>query len=146
MANLGRDQMILGYPWFQKFNPHFDWNMHTLKGNIVEINTAGYRTKLATPLQAATLTEADKRKTGSRYKHKSQKHTISTGKCSVNGHLIATHPNGRKTKEGAPDRIDCKIYRQTEEELEATCKFIEESLAKGYIVDSKSPYAAALFY
>ena len=60
MANLGRDQMILGYPWFQKFNPHFDWNMHTLKGNIVEINTAGYRTKLATPLQAATLTEADK--------------------------------------------------------------------------------------
>ena len=33
-----------------------------------------------------------------------------------------------------------------EEELEATRKFIEESLAKGYITDSKSPYAAALFY
>ena len=49
-------------------------------------------------------------------------------------------------KEGAPDKIDCKIYHQTEEELEATCKFIEESLAKGYITNSKSPYAAALFY
>ena len=33
-----------------------------------------------------------------------------------------------------------------EEELEATRKFIEESLAKGYITDSKSLYAAALFY
>ena len=49
-------------------------------------------------------------------------------------------------KEGAPDKIDCKIYRQTEEELEATHKFIKESLAKGYITDSKSPYATALFY
>ena len=49
-------------------------------------------------------------------------------------------------KEGAPDKIDCNIYCQTEEELEATRKFIEESLAKGYITDSKLPYAAALFY
>ena len=49
-------------------------------------------------------------------------------------------------KEGAPERIDCTIYHQTEEELEATQKFIEESLVKGYIVNSKSPYAAALFY
>ena len=49
-------------------------------------------------------------------------------------------------KEGAPDKIDCKIYRQTAEELEATRQFISESLAKGYITDSKSPYASALFY
>ena len=25
VANLGRDQIILGYPWFQLFNPNFDW-------------------------------------------------------------------------------------------------------------------------
>ena len=49
-------------------------------------------------------------------------------------------------KEGAPDKIDCKIYQQTTEELEATRQFITESLAKGYITDSKSPYASALFY
>ena len=49
-------------------------------------------------------------------------------------------------KEGAPDKIDCKIYKQTAEELEATRQFITESLAKGYIMDSKSPYASALFY
>ena len=42
VANLGRDRMILGYPWFQKFNPQFDWDTHTLKGDKVEIDTAGY--------------------------------------------------------------------------------------------------------
>ena len=59
MANLGWDRIILGYPWFQKFNPQFDWNTHTLKGDQVEIDTAGYWTKLATSLRAITLTEAD---------------------------------------------------------------------------------------
>ena len=60
VANLGWDRMILGYPWFQKFNPQFDWNTHTLKGDEVEIDTAGYRTKLATSLRAVTLTNVDK--------------------------------------------------------------------------------------
>ena len=117
VANLGRDRMILGYSWFQKFNPQFDWNNHTLKGNEVEIDTVGYRTKLTTSLRAMILTDVDKEE----------------------DHAIIL-------KEGAPDKIDCKIYRQTEEELEATRKFIEESLAKGYITDPKSLYAAALFY
>ena len=52
--------MILGYPWFQKFNPQFDWNTHTLKGDEVEIDTAGYQTKLATSLRVVTLTDTDR--------------------------------------------------------------------------------------
>lgn len=32
------------------------------------------------------------------------------------------------------------------DKLEATFQFIMESLAKGYITDSKSPYASTLFY
>ena len=49
-------------------------------------------------------------------------------------------------KEGAPATIDCKVYRQMETELEATRNFIQDSLTKGYITDSKSPYASGLFY
>ena len=52
--------MILGYPWFQKFNPHFNWNTHTLEGDVVKIDTVGYQTKLATSLRTVTLAEADK--------------------------------------------------------------------------------------
>ena len=49
-------------------------------------------------------------------------------------------------KEGAPDTIDCRVYHQTETELEATWQFIMEALVKGYITDSKSPYMSGLFY
>lgn len=42
MANLGRDHIILGYPWFQKFNPGFDWTTNTLQGDDIEVETAGY--------------------------------------------------------------------------------------------------------
>ena len=55
VANLGRDRLILGYPWFQKFNPTFDWNTNTLQGDQVEIDTAGYRTKQKPKLRAIQL-------------------------------------------------------------------------------------------
>jgi hypothetical protein len=45
VANLGRDRIILGYPWFKLYNPMFDWKHNTLQGEGVEINTAGYRTR-----------------------------------------------------------------------------------------------------
>jgi hypothetical protein len=49
-------------------------------------------------------------------------------------------------KPGAPDVLDCKIYRQTDEELKVTREFINDSLAKGYIRESKSPYVSLMFY
>ena len=151
VANLGWDRMILGYPWFQKFNPQFDWNTHTLKGDEVEIDTAGYRTKLATSLRAVTLTEADReedRKTvQAQIPEAYHKYwEVFSEWASYRYPPKREEDHAIILKEGALDKIDCKIYRQTEEELEATCKFIEESLAKGYITDSKLPYAAALFY
>src|SRR6202012_4932089 len=42
--------------------------------------------------------------------------------------------------------MDCKIYQQSEAELEATRKFLAESLEKGYIKETNSPYASPLFY
>ena len=121
------------------------------KGEEVEIDTAGYRTKIATILRTADVTSE----------------SAKTEKESILDQIPTTYhqywevfseqasyrfPPEREEdhaivlKEGAPDKIDCKIYRQTVEELEATRQFITESLAKGYITDSKSPYASALFY
>jgi hypothetical protein len=53
VANLGRDHIILGYPWFKLYNPTFDWQHSTLQGEDVEINMAGYCTKH--PQQIRTL-------------------------------------------------------------------------------------------
>ena len=150
IANLGRDRLILGYPWFKKFNPEFNWRNNTLERDTVEIDTAGYRTKISSTLRVVDLTQESVER---------EKETI------LNQIPAAYHqywkvfseqasyqfPPKREDhtiilKEGAPDKINCKIYRQTAEELEATRQFITESLAKGYITDSKSPYASALFY
>ena len=49
-------------------------------------------------------------------------------------------------KPGAPSTIDCQVYCQTETELEGTCQFITDTLAKGYITNSKLPYVSGLFY
>ena len=40
LANLGDDDMILGYPWLAKANPHIDWAQGTL-GDAVTVKTPG---------------------------------------------------------------------------------------------------------
>ncbi len=45
VANLGRDRLILGHPWFQAFNPQINWMKNELEGENVIIETAGYQSK-----------------------------------------------------------------------------------------------------
>ena len=42
IANLGKDQLILGHPWFKIFNPTIDWTTNQLLGPDVTIQMAGY--------------------------------------------------------------------------------------------------------
>jgi Reverse transcriptase (RNA-dependent DNA polymerase) len=49
-------------------------------------------------------------------------------------------------KKDAPATLPGKIYALTQEERKALRTFIEEHLRKGYIVPSKSPYAAPFFF
>jgi hypothetical protein len=49
-------------------------------------------------------------------------------------------------KPGAPAKLDCKIYQQTETELKALKEYINENLAKGYIVETNSLYASPVFF
>ena len=141
----------MGYPWFTKFNPSFNWKNNILEGEEVEIDTAGYRTKLATTLRAVETTQesAETEKKAILKQIPAAYHQyweVFSERASYRFPPEREEDHAIILKEGAPDKIDCKIYRQTAEELEATRQFITESLAKGYITDSKSPYASALFY
>ena len=49
-------------------------------------------------------------------------------------------------KKDTPATLPEKIYALTQEERKALRVFIEEHLKKGYIVPSKSPYAAPFFF
>ena len=151
VANLGRDRLILGYPWFQKFNPQFNWKNNALEGEEVEIDTAGYRNKIASALRTVETTQesAEMEKGAILEQVPAVYHQyweVFSERASYRFPPEREEDHAIVLKEGAPDKIDCKIYRQTGEELEATRQFITESLAKGYITDSKSPYASALFY
>ena len=141
----------MGYPWFTKFNPNFNWKNNILEGEEVEIDTAGYRTKIATMLWAVETTQesAEEEKKAILGQIPAAYHQyweVFSKRASYQFPPEKEEDHAIVLKEGAPDKIDCKIYRQTAEELKATCQFITESLAKGYITDSKSPYASALFY
>ena len=39
VTNLGRDQLLFGYPWFKTFKPDIDWENRTLLGPKVQIET-----------------------------------------------------------------------------------------------------------
>ena len=49
-------------------------------------------------------------------------------------------------KEGAPPKINCKLIPMTPAEDEALRVFLKEQTDKGYIRESKSPYASTFFF
>jgi len=39
IINLGKDQLILGYPWLEEFNPEINWTKGKLPGTCVHLKT-----------------------------------------------------------------------------------------------------------
>ena len=39
ITNLGKNELILGYPWLCKFNPDIDWKLAIIKGPKIELET-----------------------------------------------------------------------------------------------------------
>ena len=148
VANLGRDRLILGHPWFKAFNPEINWETNQLDGDDVTIETAGFRTKNTQTKVRSTDTPIDDRaQTEALIPSQYQRHWRVFSE-----HAARRFPPSREEdhaitlKPGAPSKLDCKIYRQTEDELKVTKEFIDDSLAKGYIVETNSPYASPMFY
>ena len=44
VTNIGKDDFILGYPWFRGFNPDVNWAINQLKGPQVKVETIRYDT------------------------------------------------------------------------------------------------------
>jgi hypothetical protein len=146
IANLGRDRIILGHPWFKAFNPVIDWKTNQLTGPDVIIETAGFRTKaqinsilLRPPGDQSEVEKLIPPQYHRHWKVFSEEAAQRFPPSRPDNHAI-------KLKPGAPAKLDCKIYRQTDKELAALKQYIDESLAKGYITESKSPYASPLFF
>jgi len=149
VTNLGRDRLILGHPWFRAFNPTINWETNQLEGDDVTIETAGYRTRLATPSARNVILKppGDQGETEKLIPPHYQRHwTVFSEEAAQRFPPARDEDHGITLKPGAPSKLDCKIYRQTEAELKVTKEFIEENLAKGYITEANSPYASPMFY
>ena len=129
VANLGRDRLILGYPCFQKFNLNFNWNTNTLEGDAIEIDTAGYWTKIAASLRATQITQESMEEEKKAILNQipvayHQYWEVFSKRVSYRFPPEWEEDHTIVLKEGAPNKIDCKICWQTTEELEATRQFV----------------------
>src|ERR1700677_3796860 len=148
VANLGHDRIILGHPWFKIFNPTIDWTNNQLPGDNMIIETAGYRSKEATIIRNITFTPPNDRLEVQKHipPQYHQHWEVFSEEAAQRFPPARPDDHAIQLKPGAPAKLDCKIYRQTEKELTALKTFIDESLAKGYITEANSPYASPLFF
>ena len=188
IADMGPDDLILGYPWFAATNAHPDWTTGTLPASVIictkgvasgkpmrSVRVAGMRTLIrnrpfltagdelylrivrcdpacvAKTTVAQQLAEQATDKTVRTwdqivpaYYHKHAK--VFSEEAAHRFPESHEWDHAINLKPGAPNTMDCKVYPLSPTEDIALQKFIAENLEKGYIRQSKSPYAFPFFF
>ena len=167
VSDIGRESLILGYPWLAAFEPHFKWKEGTLDPQYLpimchsilpvqqledqqerraivaqledECTNWSIATKLAIQAKSEPL-EVKLPEVCTRYVSVfSEEEALRFPPSRPWDHAI-------DFKSGAPDAIDCKVYPITRTEDDALDKFIDKQLTKGYIHPSIFPYASSFFF
>jgi hypothetical protein len=175
ITDIGREEILLGYPWLATFEPRFDWRSATMAPQFmpVIISSINPRITRSQPTITVALSESEKHAIVRQLESESTIGGISTDLAVQAGtHQIAAKipeeyqefsqvfddkasqrfPPSREwdhaieLKQGAPDTLDCKIYPMTREEDASLEKFLDEMVALGYIRPSKSPYTSPFFF
>ena len=162
VSDIGRENLILGYPWLAAFEPCFKWKEGTLDPQYLPITCQSIRPTrqlgdqqerrvivaqleeectnrtIATELAIQAKSEPSEVKLPEVY----EKYASVFSEDEAQ-RFPPSHPWDHVIdfKNGAPDAIDCKVYPMTRTEDDALDEFIDEQLAKGYIHPSISPYA-----
>jgi hypothetical protein len=162
ITDLGRDRLILGYPWFKEFNPKIDWSQRRLVGVPIQIETLSYTKSQETRVQAAEVEDPYQLPNYSGTHLPSyhqafdpiegipdeyQRHAVVfSEKASQRFPPARNEDHAINLKSDAPASIDCKVYPLTPQEQEALKVFLDEEKSKGYIIESNSPYASSFFF
>jgi predicted aspartyl protease len=152
VTDIGEDDVILGYPFFESFNPTIDWEKGQLSGEVVAItkgeeNLSPRIAKTTMATQLAVQVKKDK-KTWDQIVPK-QYHQY--GKVFQED-ASEQFPGPRKwdhaidLKLDAPTSLDCRIYPLSPAEKQAQKEFIATNLRLGRIRRSKSQYACGFFF
>jgi hypothetical protein len=126
VANIGSDRMIFGHPWFKVFNPIINWTTNTLS-NDYSMETTGYQIQQKRErINVRTITvpkaiTTPKPNIDPSIPEEYHRHWEVFDEVAAKRFPPARNEDHVITlKDGAPDVLDCKIYRQTAAEEEAT--------------------------
>ncbi len=166
ITNIGNEDIVLGYPWMATFEPQFTWgkgiiNKQVLPVIIWSVNPSTSEKELVIAqiqgeegeccLQATTSTELAIK--AQQYTKKVEVPAAYQQFAKIfSEEESKRYPPKRawdhmiEFKKDAPEAIDCKVYPMNQIEDEAIQKFLKDELKKGYICESKSPYASSFFF
>ncbi len=166
VTNIGNEDIILGYPWMAAFEPRFTWKEGVINEKELPIILQSVNPSI--PGRGPIIAQAQ----GSDNNHQVRATTFTelaiqaqqyTKKVEVPAEYqqfakvfseeeSKRYPPKRawdhaiEFKKDALEAIDCKIYLMNRIEDEAVRKFLHDELEKGYIRESKSPYASSFFF
>src|SRR6201985_3738054 len=174
ITNLGKDHIILGYPFLKKFNPQIDWKEGKLNKPLAIQSTffkrldtiVNHWQKKAQRLQGLEPGDAVYiRKTSTSWQmnedYYKKQEPVKEPTIPEEYRQYASvfseeeskqfppnrEPNATiQLKEGAPAEINCKVYPLTRPETQTLKEFIEKELKKGYISEAASPYTSPVFF
>ena len=173
VAGIGKEDVLLGYPWLSTFHPEFHWNEGRIHDKYLPIELSSIHPRLhRNPVIAALWTE-EKLHIVKQLEHDCQIQTTATDLAIASGKeekVVETPKQYREFasvfseeesqrfppkrswdhaidfKPGVPDAIGCNIYPMTQVEDKALNDWLDEQLEKGYIRPSISPYASSFFF
>ncbi len=131
-TSLGEDRIIFGYPWLRIFNPQIDWE----KGKVTMPWPKAWAKRRSTTIATAEQIPEEYQRHSKVF---NEKEADRFPPKREEDHAI-------NLKKDAPAVLDCKIYPLSHDQDAKLTEFLEEHLCKGYIQESKSPYAAPFFF
>jgi hypothetical protein len=164
VTNLGKDRIILGYPWFEAFNPKINWKEGKLLGPRVELKTTGAinqehlnqvyeirRTameirKTTFAQKMAEKFQVDKPKMDNPIPPEYKRHIkVFSEQEAERFPPSRTWDHRIPLKDDAPESINEKVYNLPKADKQAIEEWAYKMLKKGFIERSDSPYGHATF-
>ena len=162
IMDLGQDRAVLGFPFFQKFNPIIDWQKGTIaqgtKVWIKPIQIWEHRYRVwhlnhkilakADLLRKTTFTQqwaATANKSNQWLKeedvpiHYQIHHKVFSEEEAKQLPLSCQEDMAIDLKEGGPEQLDCKVYPLTAKEVDVLRETLANDLAKGTFVMKPLP-------
>jgi hypothetical protein len=153
ITDLGKDWIILGYPWLHDYNPWINWTNGTVEGQPLHVSTTNddicyiLANKIAQNMQVNKASISQEWANWEKW-HQTEveipdKYREYAAVFSEEGvkRFPPEWPEDLEIKlnKGALKTINCSTFNLAAEESKAMKDFLDKNLAKGYISWSNSP-------